>query len=238
MVRASRPYDMKVIARPPWLETICGLIQLGTSMSILVDKNTRLICQGITGKAGAFHAEQCQAYGTNLVGGITPGRGGTTTLGVPIFDTCAEAVEATGANATMIFVPPAVRGRRHHGSRRRGHRADRGDHRGHPRDRYGPRRGLPQGTSAIGSTDRSQLSGHHHAGPVQDRHHARLYPQARPDRSHQPIGDPDLRGGLAAHEPGDRPEHLHRHRRRPGQWHELRRCPEALRSRSGDGRRP
>ena len=75
-------------------------------MSILVDKNTRLICQGITGKAGAFHAEQCQAYGTNLVGGITPGRGGTKALGVPVFDTCAEAVAATGANATMIFVPP------------------------------------------------------------------------------------------------------------------------------------
>ena len=75
-------------------------------MSILVDKNTRLICQGITGKAGAFHSEQCQAYGTNLVGGTTPGRGGTTTLGVPVFDTCADAVAATGANATMIFVPP------------------------------------------------------------------------------------------------------------------------------------
>jgi succinyl-CoA synthetase alpha subunit len=75
-------------------------------MSILVDKSTRLICQGITGKAGAFHAEQCQAYGTNLVGGTTPGRGGTTTLGVPVFDTVAEAVEQTGANATMIFVPP------------------------------------------------------------------------------------------------------------------------------------
>jgi succinyl-CoA synthetase alpha subunit len=75
-------------------------------MSILVDKNTKLICQGITGKAGVFHAEQCQAYGTNLVGGITPGRGGSTTLGVPVFDTCAEAVAATGANATMIFVPP------------------------------------------------------------------------------------------------------------------------------------
>src|SRR5262245_65677561 len=75
-------------------------------MSILVDKKTRLICQGITGKAGAFHAEQCQAYGTNLVGGITPSRGGTTTLGVPVFDTCAEAVAATAANATMIFVPP------------------------------------------------------------------------------------------------------------------------------------
>src|SRR4051794_40036095 len=75
-------------------------------MSILVDKNTRLICQGITGKAGAFHAEQCRDYGTNLVGGVTPGRGGGTTLGVPVFDTCEEAVKATGANATMIFVPP------------------------------------------------------------------------------------------------------------------------------------
>jgi succinyl-CoA synthetase alpha subunit len=75
-------------------------------MSILVDKNTRLICQGITGKAGAFHSEQCQAYGTNLVGGTTPGRGGTKTLGVPVFDTVADAVKETGANATMIFVPP------------------------------------------------------------------------------------------------------------------------------------
>ena len=75
-------------------------------MSILVDKNTRLICQGITGKAGAFHSEQCRDYGTNLVGGVTPGKGGTTALGVPVFDTCEQAVKATGANATMIFVPP------------------------------------------------------------------------------------------------------------------------------------
>ena len=76
-------------------------------MSILVDKNTRLICQGITGKAGAFHSEQCRDYGTKLVGGVTPGRGGQTAVGVPVFDTCVEAVKATGANATMIFVPPA-----------------------------------------------------------------------------------------------------------------------------------
>jgi succinyl-CoA synthetase alpha subunit len=76
-------------------------------MSILVNRHTRLICQGITGKAGTFHSEQCKAYGTNLVGGVTPGRGGETTLGVPVFDTCAEAVRATGADATMIFVPAA-----------------------------------------------------------------------------------------------------------------------------------
>ncbi|WP_165232711.1 succinate--CoA ligase subunit alpha [Aquisphaera insulae] len=74
-------------------------------MSILVNKKTRLICQGITGKAGAFHSEQCKAYGTNLVGGVTPGRGGETALGVPVFDTCEAAVKATGADATMIFVP-------------------------------------------------------------------------------------------------------------------------------------
>src|SRR5947209_15837946 len=75
-------------------------------MSILVNSETRLICQGITGKTGAFHAEQCKQYGTRLVGGVTPGRGGQTAVGVPVFDTCAEAVRATGANATMIFVPP------------------------------------------------------------------------------------------------------------------------------------
>src|SRR5437763_12110298 len=75
-------------------------------MSILVDKDTRLICQGITGKAGAFHSEQCRDYGTNLVGGVTPGRGGESALGVPVFDSCFEAVKATGANASMIFVPP------------------------------------------------------------------------------------------------------------------------------------
>jgi succinyl-CoA synthetase alpha subunit len=75
-------------------------------MSILVDKNTRLICQGITGKAGKFHSEQCRDYGTNLVGGVTPGRGGETVLGVPVFDLCSQAVKAVGANATMIFVPP------------------------------------------------------------------------------------------------------------------------------------
>ncbi len=76
-------------------------------MSILVDKNTRLITQGITGKAGKFHSEQCRDYGTNLVGGVTPGRGGESVLGVPVFDSCSEAVKATGANASMVFVPPS-----------------------------------------------------------------------------------------------------------------------------------
>lgn len=75
-------------------------------MAILVNKNTKLIVQGITGKAGKFHAEQCQEYGTQLVGGVTPGKGGEEILGVPVFDTVSEARKATGCNATMIFVPP------------------------------------------------------------------------------------------------------------------------------------
>ncbi len=75
-------------------------------MSILVDKNTRVICQGITGKAGLFHSQQCRAYGTPLVGGVTPGKGGTEIDGFPVFDTVEQAVAKTGANCSLIFVPP------------------------------------------------------------------------------------------------------------------------------------
>lgn len=76
-------------------------------MSILVNKNTRVICQGITGKAGAFHTKGCKDYGTQMVGGVTPGKGGESFEGLPVFDTVAEAVEKTGAEASMIFVPAA-----------------------------------------------------------------------------------------------------------------------------------
>ncbi len=75
-------------------------------MSVLVDKSTRLIVQGLTGKEGTFHAKQCAEYGTQVVGGVTPGKGGTTHEGWPVFNTVQEAVEKTGANATVIFVPP------------------------------------------------------------------------------------------------------------------------------------
>ena len=76
-------------------------------MSILINKNTRVICQGITGSQGTFHSEQAIAYGTKMVGGVTPGKGGTTHIGLPVFDTVGEAVKQTGADASVIYVPPA-----------------------------------------------------------------------------------------------------------------------------------
>ena len=76
-------------------------------MSILIDKNTKVICQGFTGKNGTFHSEQAIAYGTKMVGGVSPGKGGSTHLNLPVFDTVAEAREKTGADASVIYVPPA-----------------------------------------------------------------------------------------------------------------------------------
>src|SRR5579863_1800962 len=75
-------------------------------MAILVNKKTRLIVQGLTGREGTFHAKACAAYGTKVVGGVTPGKGGTTHEGLPIFNSVGEAVAKTGANVTIIFVPP------------------------------------------------------------------------------------------------------------------------------------
>ena len=75
-------------------------------MAVLVDKNTKIICQGFTGNQGTFHSQQALAYGTKMVGGVTPGRGGETHLALPVFDTVAEAVSVTQPDASDIYVPP------------------------------------------------------------------------------------------------------------------------------------
>ena len=75
-------------------------------MSVMIDKNTKVICQGLTGKTGTFHTEQAIAYGTKMVGGVTPGKGDSTHIGLPVYDTVAEAREATGATASVVYVPP------------------------------------------------------------------------------------------------------------------------------------
>ncbi|WDT75212.1 MAG: hypothetical protein MPW16_18350 [Candidatus Manganitrophus sp.] len=78
-------------------------------MSILVNKNSRILVQGITGKEGSFHASACKAYGTKVVAGVTPGKGGTDFEGIPVFDTVEAAVEKTGADVSLIFVPARSR---------------------------------------------------------------------------------------------------------------------------------
>ena len=140
-------------------------------MSILVDKSTRVIVQGLTGREGTFHAKACAEYGTQVVGGVTPGKGGTTHEGWPIFNTVQEAVDKTGANASVIFVPPPFAA----------------DAIMEAADAEIElivciTEGIPTLDmvraweflqNAALAADRPELSGHHLAGQVQDRHHAR-----------------------------------------------------------------
>ena len=113
-------YTMKIQFSPDaegWADVLTGVYRRSTlissvsrkavsTMSILIDKNTKVICQGFTGKNGTFHSEAAIAYGTKMVGGTSPGKGGSTHLGLPVFDTVAEAREKTGADASVIYVPP------------------------------------------------------------------------------------------------------------------------------------
>ena len=117
-------------------------------MAILVDRNTKLVVAGLTGREGSFHGLNNRSYGTDLVAGVTPGKGGQDVEGVPMFDTVHAAVEEAGANTAMVFVPPPVRRRLDPRGRRRRHRARHLHHRGHPRPRHAARLHPPQARRA------------------------------------------------------------------------------------------
>src|ERR1700676_4923398 len=147
-------------------------------MAILVDKRTRLIVQGLTGREGTFHAKACAAYGTQVMGGVTPSKGGTTHEGWPIFNTVQEAADKTGANATVIFVPPPFAA-----------------------DAIMEAADaeielivcITEGIPTL-APDRAELPGHHLAGQMQDRNHAGCDPQRGECWDRVAFRHADLRG--------------------------------------------
>ncbi len=147
-------------------------------MSVLVNEKTRVIVQGLTGREGTFHAEQMIAYGTNVVAGVTPGKGGTLHIEVPVFDTVAEAVRTDARQClAIIFVPPPYAADAILEAHRRRAAARRLHHRGHSHAGHGARR--RRASRQQDAADRPQLPRHHLARQVQDRHHARPDSQAR-----------------------------------------------------------
>jgi succinyl-CoA synthetase alpha subunit len=182
-------------------------------MSILVSSSTKVITQGFTGSQGTFHSEQAIAYGTKMVGGVTPGKGRTEHLGLPVFDSVHEAVERTGADASVIYVPPPFAADSILEAidaevplvvcitegipvldMMRVKRAPRGQQ--HP-------------------PHRPQLPRRPHPRRMQDRHHAGLHLHQGPRRRRLPLRHADLRGGQADLRRGARPKHRRGHRRRP-----------------------
>ena len=155
-------------------------------MTILINKNTRVICQGFTGKQGTFHSQQCLDYGTKLVGGVTPGRGGKKHLGLPVFDTVRDAVVKTGADASMIFVPAA------YAADAILEAADAGIAtivcitEGIPVNDMVKVKAALQGLEV--AARRPELPGRDHAGRMQDRHHAGLHPQEGQGRHRLALG--------------------------------------------------
>ena len=159
-------------------------------MSVLVDKSTKVIVQGLTGREGTFHAKACAEYGTKIVGGVTPGKGGTTHEGFPVFNSVQEAVDKTGADCSMIFVPPPF------AADAIMEAADAEVElivcitEGIPTlDMVKAWEFLQTRRSQI---DRAQLPGNYFAGKMQNRHYAGTYPQRRISRHCLSVGNVDI----------------------------------------------
>ena len=144
-------------------------------MSILVDRTTRVVVQGITGKEGAFHAARCKEYGTTVVGGVTPGKGGTTHEGFPVWNTVAESVQREGANCALIFVPPPAAADAIMEAAAAGVPLVICITEGIPVPDMVRAKHFLAGTAQ--PPHRTELPGRDHARPGQDRHHARAHPQ-------------------------------------------------------------
>ena len=189
-------------------------------MSILVDGSSRVLVQGMTGREGSFHTERMLAAGTSVVAGVTPGKGGQTACGLPVFDTVSEAVAATGADVSVIFVPARFAKAAVLQAAEGGVRDRRAHHRGHPgprheRGRLGTRAGRrPRGRTAL-RPHRPQLPRHRHAGRLQRRYHGGLPVQARQGRHGLAQRDPDLRDRDGPHPRRPGPVDLRRHGRGP-----------------------
>ncbi len=182
-------------------------------MAILADKKTRLIVQGLTGREGTFHAKACAAYGTQIVGGVTPGKGGTTHEGWPIFNTVQEAADKTGANATVIFVPPPF------AADAIMEAADAEIElivcitEGIPTLDMVQRVGVSAEPAL--AADWAELPGHYFSGQMQDRHHAGVDSQRRQCWHRLALRDADVRGGASADAARDWAIDRDRHWRRP-----------------------
>jgi len=140
-------------------------------MSIIIDEDTRLLVQGITGSEGSFHTRRCMAYGTKVVAGVTPGKGGTSFDGVPVFNEVERAVKETGANASMIFVPPAFAADAILEAADAGITPGGMHYRRHPYPGHGYRSWLSEGE--IYTSHRAQLPRGYLTGEVKGRAHAR-----------------------------------------------------------------
>ena len=198
-------------------------------MSVLVDKSTRLIVQGITGKEGTFHTKQMVEYGTNVVGGVTPGKGGTTHEGIPVFNTVAEAVKEAGANASVIYVPPSF------AADAVMEAADAGIPvvvcitEGIPTlDMVKVKEYLADKSDA---TDWSKLSRHYLPRQVQDRNHAGPHSSRRQHRRRVTFRNVDLRSCRTTDRARPGTIVSDRHRRRSDCRHNPRRCVATVSSR-------